>query len=245
MNSKKEQKANTEIRLNKYIASCGICSRRKADEHIANGSVKVNGKVIKELGFKVTTQDNVSVNNQKIQSDYKVYVLLNKPKDTVTTTHDPQNRKTVMDYVSLEKDVRIFPVGRLDRNTTGVLLLTNDGNLSYSLPHPSKQIKKTYQAQLDKPLSPEDLQELMSGVMVDDEKCFFDSIHILEGSLLKKVEVVLHSGKYHIVKRMFESINYKVRYLDRISFAGIGKSKLKRGDWRYLTPYEIEKLKTR
>ena len=125
------------------------------------------------------------------------------------------------------------------------MLLTNDGNLSYSLTHPSKQIKKTYQAQLDKPLSPEDLQELMSGVMVDDEKCFFDSIHILEGSLLKKVEVVLHSGKYHIVKRMFESINYKVRYLDRISFAGIGKSKLKRGDWRYLTPYEIEKLKTR
>ncbi|MBL6962483.1 MAG: rRNA pseudouridine synthase [Bacteroidetes bacterium] len=244
MKSKKESEIINEIRLNKYIASCGICSRRKADELITNGLVKVNGKVIKELGYKVVPMDNVSVNNKKIRAENKVYLVLNKPKDTVTTTKDPQNRKTVLQCINLNSDLRIFPVGRLDRNTTGVLLLTNDGDFSYSLTHPSKNVIKTYLVHLDKSISATDLEKLISGVLIDHEKHFFDSIDILEGSSFKKIVVHLHSGKYHIVKKMFETINYKVVHLDRIVFAGITKSGLKRGEWRYLSLKEINNLFT-
>jgi 23S rRNA pseudouridine2605 synthase len=230
------------IRLNKYIASCGFCSRRKADEFISKALVKVNGKVIKDLGFKVNSNDAITINGVVLNKQEKTYILLNKPKDTVTTTKDTHNRRTVIDLIKLKSDVRIFPVGRLDRNTTGVLLLTNDGDLAYKLTHPSKNIHKVYLAHLDKAITKNDVISLLTGVEIDESVEKFDSVEIQENSNSTKVFVSLHSGKYHIVKRMFESLSYKVKSLDRTSFAGIQKSKLKRGEWRFLKDAELSRL---
>ena len=234
--------APEEIRLNRYISLCGVCSRRKADELISNGHVKINDKVITDMGYRVKHPDIVCVDNKIIHFEEKTYIVLNKPKDAVTTTKDPEGRKTVIDLISFKNNIRVFPVGRLDRNTTGVLILTNDGDLSYKLTHPSRNISKVYLATLDKPLKSEDVKSFLSGVKIDDELIQIDDISYQSNKEKHKVFISIHSGQYHVVKRIFESINYKVKNLDRITFAGIGKTNLKRGEWRFLTKQEVDKL---
>jgi 23S rRNA pseudouridine2605 synthase len=229
------------VRLNKFIADSGLCSRRKADEHILLGEVRVNGKVIKELGTKVKLSDNVSVNGDPVSYYTKnIYILLNKPKDAITTTSDELGRKTVMDIVKRRE--RIFPVGRLDRNTTGVLILTNDGELANRLTHPSYQIEKLYKATLDKKLNFEHAKKLSEGVELEDGKtapCFI----FIEPTDNTKITIVLKEGKYREIRRMFEHFGYIVKKLDRKEFAGLTNSGLKRGEYRFLTTNEINKLK--
>ena len=245
-------KPNTDekIRLNKFIANSGYCSRRKADELIEFGQVKVNGKVIKELGYVLENiNSNVYVDGKKISvsdiNDNKsIYILLNKPADVITTASDEKGRKTVIDLLKPKVSARVFPVGRLDRKTTGVLLLTNDGDLTYQLTHPSFNVPKEYRVQVDKDIEQEDYDKLLSGIIIQEEKIKFDEININPLDFREAV-VVIHSGKYHIVRLMFAELGYDVRKLDRISFAGIKKGKLSRAEWRYLTPREIFMLKTK
>lgn len=229
------------IRLNKFIADSGLCSRRKADEYINSGSVKINGKVVKELGTKVKPSDDVTVNGDPISYYNKnVYILLNKPKDAITTTSDELGRKTVMDIVKRRE--RIFPVGRLDRNTTGVLLLTNDGELANRLTHPSYQIEKLYKATLDKKLNFEHAKHIANGVELEDGKtapCFV----FIEPTDNTKLTIVIKEGKYREIRRMFEHFGYSVKKLDRKEFAGITNSGMKRGEYRFLTTKEINDLK--
>ena len=231
------------IRLNKYLANAGVCSRREADEFIAAGVVKVNGEIVTELGTKVKRSDVVHFHDQQISIEKKVYVLLNKPKDYVTTSDDPQNRKTVMDLVKDACRERIYPVGRLDRNTTGVLLLTNDGGLASKLTHPQYLKKKVYHVWLDKNVTAADMRLIADGVTLDDGEIRADAIEYASETDRKQVGIEIHSGRNRIVRRIFESLGYKVLKLDRVFFAGLTKKNVRRGDWRFLTEQEVNMLR--
>ena len=234
---------NEPLRLNKFLANAGICSRREADEFIQAGVVTVNGEVVTELGTKVLRTDEVKFHDQPVTIEKKVYVLLNKPKDYVTTSDDPQQRKTVMDLVKNACPERIYPVGRLDRNTTGVLLLTNDGDLASKLTHPKYLKKKIYHVYLDKNVTAHDLQQIAEGIQLEDGEIKADDVQYAHPTDKKQVGIEIHSGKNRIVRRIFESLGYRVQKLDRVQFAGLTKKNLKRGDWRYLTEEEVDRLR--
>ena len=234
---------NEPIRLNKYLANAGVCSRREADEFIQSGVVTVNGVVATELGMKVKRSDEVKFHDQPVTLEKKVYVLLNKPKDYVTTSDDPQQRKTVMDLVKDACPERIYPVGRLDRNTTGVLLLTNDGDLASKLTHPKFLKKKVYHVFLDKNVSEEDLQKIAEGIELEDGEVHADAIEYADDRDKSQVGIEIHSGRNRIVRRIFEKLGYRVVKLDRAQFAGLTKKNLRRGDWRFLTEKEVEMLR--
>ena len=234
---------NEELRLNKYLANAGVCSRREADEYIQAGNVKVNGEVVTELGTKVTRKDTILFNDQPICLERKIYVLLNKPKDTVTTSDDPQGRQTVMDLVRNASQERIYPVGRLDRNTTGVLLLTNDGDLASKLTHPKFVKKKIYHVWLDKDVNPEDLAKISAGIELEDGPIHADAIAYANEKDKNQIGIEIHSGKNRIVRRIFEFLGYRVTKLDRVYFAGLTKKNLPRGRWRHLTQQEVNMLK--
>ena len=231
------------IRLNKFIANSGVCSRREADDLIAAGAVLVNGTPVTTLGTKVTINDRVEVNRQEVKPESKVYVLLNKPRNCVTTSDDPQERMTVVNLVRSAAKERIYPVGRLDRNTTGVLLLTNDGELAAKLVHPSFEKKKIYHAWLDKEVSPEDMQKLADGIELEDGEMHADAISYVTDDDHTQVGIEIHSGRNRIVRRLFEALGYRVVKLDRVYFAGLTKKNLGRGKWRYLTQEEVDNLK--
>ncbi|MCH5177704.1 MAG: rRNA pseudouridine synthase [Prevotellaceae bacterium] len=230
------------LRLNKYLANAGVCSRREADQFIEAGVVKVNGEVVTELGTKVLRTDTVHFHDQLVSMEKKVYVLLNKPKDYVTTSDDPQQRKTVMDLVKNCCRERIYPVGRLDRNTTGVLLLTNDGDLASKLTHPKYLKKKIYHVFLDKNCTAADLRQIADGITLEDGEVHADAISFASDTDKKQVGIEIHSGKNRIVRRIFESLGYRVLKLDRVMFCGLTKKGLKRGDWRFLTEQEVAML---
>ena len=234
---------NEPIRLNKYLANAGVCSRREADEFIQAGVVTVNGEVVTELGTKVMRTDEVKFHDQPVTLEKKVYVLLNKPKDYVTTSDDPQQRKTVMDLVQNVCLERIYPVGRLDRNTTGVLLLTNDGDLASKLTHPKFLKKKVYHVYLDKNVTAHDMQQIATGIQLEDGEIKADAIEYASDTDKSQVGIEIHSGKNRIVRRIFESLGYRVVKLDRVQFAGLTKKNLRRGDWRFLTEKEVEMLR--
>ena len=234
---------NEPLRLNKYLANAGVCSRREADEFIQAGVVTVNGQIVTELGTKVLRTDEVRFHDQPVTIEKKVYVLLNKPKDYVTTSDDPQQRKTVMDLVKNACPERIYPVGRLDRNTTGVLLLTNDGDMASKLTHPKYLKKKIYHVFLDKACSAHDIQQIAEGIQLEDGEIKADDVQYAHPTDKKQVGIEIHSGKNRIVRRIFESLGYKVLKLDRVQFAGLTKKNLKRGDWRYLTEEEVDRLR--
>lgn len=231
------------VRLNKYLANAGICSRREADEFIQAGVVSVNGQVVTELGTKVLRTDDIRFHDQKVSMEKKVYVLLNKPKDCVTTSDDPQQRKTVMDLVKNACPERIYPVGRLDRNTTGVLLLTNDGDLVSKLTHPKFLKKKIYHVFLDKKVTAHDMQQIATGITLEDGEVHADAIEYASATDKSQVGIEIHSGKNRIVRRIFESLGYRVVKLDRVLFAGLTKKNLRRGDWRFLTEKEVDMLR--
>lgn len=234
---------NEPLRLNKYLANAGVCSRREADEFIQAGAVKVNGEVVTELGTKVKRADQVMFHDQPIKLEHKIYVLLNKPKNCVTTADDPQERLTVMDLVKNACRERIFPVGRLDRNTTGVLLLTNDGDLASKLTHPKFLKKKIYHVWLDKSVAIADMQKMAEGVELEDGEIHADAISYVTDTDKDQVGIEIHSGRNRIVRRMFESLGYHVTRLDRVYFAGLTKKNLKRGQWRYLSDKEVAMLR--
>ena len=234
---------NEPIRLNKFLANAGVCSRREADEFITAGVVSVNGEVVTELGTKIKRGDEVKFHDQTVSIERKIYVLLNKPKDTVTTSDDPQARRTVMDLVKGACDERIYPVGRLDRNTTGVLLLTNDGDLASKLTHPKYLKKKIYHVHLDKNLTKADMEQIVAGIQLDDGEIQADAISYTDDFKKDEVGIEIHSGKNRIVRRIFESLGYKVVKLDRVFFAGLTKKGLRRGEWRYLTEQEVNFLR--
>ena len=234
---------NEPVRLNKFLANAGVCSRREADEFIQAGVVTVNGEIVTELGTKVLRTDEVKFHEQPVTIAKKVYVLLNKPKDYVTTSDDPQQRKTVMDLVKGACPERIYPVGRLDRNTTGVLLLTNDGDMASKLTHPKFLKKKIYHVYLDKNVTARDLQQIAEGIVLEDGEIKADAVEYADPVDKKQVGIEIHSGKNRIVRRIFESLGYKVTKLDRVQFAGLTKKNLRRGDWRYLTEEEVDRLR--
>ena len=234
---------NEPIRLNKFLANAGICSRREADEFIIAGVVSVNGEVVTELGTKIKRTDEVKFHDEPVSIERKTYILLNKPKDCVTTSDDPQERKTVMDFVKGACKERIYPVGRLDRNTTGVLLLTNDGDLASKLTHPKYLKKKIYHVYCDKNVTKADLDQIAAGVTLDDGEIHADAISYASETDKSQVGIEIHSGKNRIVRRIFESLGYKVIKLDRVYFAGLTKKGLRRGDWRYLTEQEVNMLR--
>jgi len=231
------------VRLNKFLANAGVCSRREADEFIQAGVVTVNGNVVTELGTKVLRTDDIKFHDQPVALEKKVYVLLNKPKDHVTTSDDPQQRKTVMDLVKNACRERIYPVGRLDRNTTGVLLLTNDGDLASKLTHPKFLKKKVYHVYIDKNVTAHDIQQIRDGIVLDDGEIKADAVEYADPVDKKQIGIEIHSGKNRIVRRIFESLGYKVTKLDRVLFAGLTKKNLRRGDWRYLTEEEVDRLR--
>ena len=233
------------IRLNRFIANSGICSRREADELIEAGVITVNGQVVTELGTRITADDDIRYNGERMKSEKLVYLILNKPKDYITTTDDPQERKTVMELVKSAGKERIYPVGRLDRNTTGLLMLTNDGEMTRKLTHPSSNIFKVYHVELDKPLKKEDMNAISEGVELEDGFIKVDEIAYDAGGAGDKtmVGVEIHSGKNRIVRRLFEHFEYNVVKLDRVIFAGLTKKDLARGRWRFLTEDEINMLK--
>ena len=231
------------LRLNKFLANAGVCSRREADEFIQAGLVTVNGEVVTELGTKILRTDEVKFHDAPVTLEKKVYVLLNKPKDYVTTSDDPQQRKTVMDLVKDVCPERIYPVGRLDRNTTGVLLLTNDGDLASKLTHPKFLKKKVYHVHLDKNLTSHDMDQIREGITLDDGEIKADAIEYADDRDKSQVGIEIHSGKNRIVRRIFESLGYRVTKLDRVQFAGLTKKNLRRGDWRFLTEKEVDMLR--
>jgi len=231
-----------EMRLNKYIAKSGLCSRREADEHIKNGLITVNGKLVTELGTKVSPNAIVKYDGSVLKSEKNVYLLLNKPKDFITTLSDKHERKTVVDLVKNACEERIYPVGRLDRNTTGVLLFTNDGELTKQLTHPKYNKKKIYHVTLDKDLTKNDLDKIAEGLTLDDGFIKVDEISYIDDDK-KQIGVEIHSGKNRIVRRIFNSVNYNVKKLDRVYFSGLTKKGIKRGKWRFLTEKEIFMLK--
>lgn len=231
---------NELIRLNKFISNAGVCGRREADELIKKGTIKVNGVLITELGFKVTSKDTVEYKDKRITEANHVYILLNKPKDTITTTSDPENRVTVMDLVKKATEQRIFPIGRLDRNTTGVILLTNDGDFAQKLSHPSSEIRKIYYAVLDKPLEKDDFDKLLEGVTLEDGPMKVDEIAYVDAVDKTMIGVQIHSGKNRVVHRLFENLGYKVKKLDRVVYGSLDKGGLRRGKWRFLRYDEVQ-----
>ena len=232
-----------KIRLNKYIAHAGICSRRQADNYISSGSIKVNNKIITKLGFKVSSSDVIHFDGVLIKSEKPTYILLNKPKGFITTTKDERGRKTVMDLISKASKNRLYPVGRLDRKTTGLLLLTNDGELSKKLTHPSSEIKKLYHVVLDKAINKNDFLKIKEGINLKDGFIKPDELNYVNGESKNEIGISLHSGKNRIVRRIFEFLNYNVVKLDRVIFAGLTKKNLPRGNWRALNKNEINFLK--
>ncbi len=241
----KEDNINPDepIRLNKFLSNAGACSRREADTFIQAGVVKVNGQVVTELGVKVKRTDEVFFHDQPVRLEKKVYILLNKPKDYVTTVDDPQQRKTVMDIVRGACTERIYPVGRLDRNTTGVLLLTNDGELASKLTHPQFRKKKVYHVTLDKNVTAADMHKLAEGVELEDGPIRADAVEYASPTDKKQVGIEIHSGRNRIVRRMFEALGYYVTRLDRVQFCGLTKRNVRRGDWRFLTEREVDMLR--
>ncbi len=240
----KKESVDGEMPLNKYLAHCGVCSRRDAVELIKTGKVKVNGKLITEPGHKVTDKDDVNFNGKRVYVQKElVYILLNKPKDYITTSEDPQGRKTIMDLMKGVTTQRIYPVGRLDRNTTGVLLLTNDGELTQKLSHPSFQVKKVYEVTLDRPLEKSDFEQLLKGVVLEDGFVAPDALGYVDPKNKKVVGIEIHSGRNRIVRRMFEFLGYDVKGLDRVLFANLTKKNVDRGKWRYLNEKEVRLLK--
>lgn len=245
MKPKKEiSSEQEEMRLNKYLAHSGICSRRKADEYIAEGEVKVNGKVVLEMGYKVKPTDKVTFKNAKVEIRKNlVYILLNKPKDYITSTSDERGRKTVMELIKTATTQRVYPVGRLDRKTTGLLLFTNDGELSQKLTHPSYEAKKIYYVCLNKPVEPEHLAEISKGITLEDGFAKPDLVDYVEGGNGTEIGIEIHIGKNRIVRRIFEHFGYDVVSLDRTYYSGLTKKNLSRGKWRYLTAKEVLMLK--
>lgn len=231
------------VRLNKYLANAGICSRREADDYIQAGLITVNGNVVTELGTKVTHSDDIRFNGERVNPERKVYVLLNKPKDCVTTVDDPQERRTVLDCLKGVGKERIYPVGRLDRNTTGVLLLTNDGDMASRLTHPKFMKKKIYHVTCDKNVAMSDMDLLVSGIELEDGPVYADEVSYVNDADRSQIGIEIHSGKNRIVRRMMEHLGYHVVKLDRVLFAGLTKKNLKRGDWRYLTEKEVSMLR--
>src|SRR5688500_8242262 len=240
----RQQPAEHEMPLNKFIAHCGVCSRRDAADLVKQGKVKVNDAVLTEPGHKVTAKDDIRINGKKILLEKNlVYILLNKPKDFITTTEDPQGRNTVLDLTRRATNARVYTVGRLDRNTSGILLLTNDGELSQKLTHPSNEIKKIYAVTLDKPLQKKDFDQVLQGVKLEDGIAKADALAFTDNKDRSQVGMELHSGRNRIVRRIFESLGYDVKNLDRVSFAGLTKKNVERGKWRFLTEKEIRDLK--
>lgn len=236
--------ADDSIRLNKYIANAGVCSRREADMLIKNGAITVNGQIVTEMGVKVKPGDVVMYGNEKLFNEKKVYILLNKPKDYITTSDDPQERKTVLDLIRSACPERVYPVGRLDRNTTGLLLLTNDGELAKKLTHPKHGVRKLYQVQLDKAVTKADLDSIAKGVKIDDNLIVPDAVSYIDKAENKtEIGIEIHSGQNRIVRRIFEHFGYKVTKLDRVIFAGLTKKDLPRGKWRFLSEKEVGFLK--
>ncbi|MDO5615523.1 MAG: pseudouridine synthase [Cruoricaptor ignavus] len=231
------------IRLNKYIANSGICSRREADELIKQGLVEVNGKVVVEMGYQVQKTDRVVFDGQGITPEKPVYVLLNKPKGYISTTKDEKARKTVMDLVANASPYRLFPVGRLDRSTTGVILLTNDGHLTKKLTHPSFNMRKIYHVTLDRKLSIEDLRAIGEGIRLEEGVAEVDSISYIEGKPKNEIGIEIHIGWNRVIRRIFQRLGYEVESLDRVMFAGLTKKNIKRGHWRILTELEVNNLK--
>jgi 23S rRNA pseudouridine2605 synthase len=238
----KRKDESPEIRLNRYISNAGICSRREADDLIASGQITVNGKTVTEMGYKVMPTDVVKYGKKSLNPEKLVYILINKPKDYITTTEDPEDRKTVLDLILGACSERVYPVGRLDRNTTGLLLLTNDGELAVKLTHPSGGIKKIYQAELDRPITTEDFEKLQAGLELEDGFIRPDEVGIVTADAMV-VGIEIHSGKNRIVRRIFEHLGYEVQKLDRTVFAGLNKKELPRGKWRFLSEKEVIKLK--
>ncbi|AUC86245.1 pseudouridine synthase [Polaribacter sp. ALD11] len=230
------------IRLNKYIANSGICSRREADTYIEHGSVEVNGNLVTEMGYKVQPDDVVRFDGTSITPEQKKYILLNKPKNYITTMDDDRGRKTVMELISNASKERIYPVGRLDRNTTGLLLFTNDGDLAKKLTHPKHDVRKLYHASLDKKLELKDLEKLRGEVIIEGKKVFIDAISYVDGQPKSEVGIEIHSGRNRIVRKIFEHVGYKVNKLDRVIFAELTKKNLPRGRWRELTNQEVSNL---
>lgn len=231
------------IRLNKYIANSGICSRREADDLITQGLVEVNGKVVNEMGYQVQKTDRVVFDGQNITPEKPVYVLLNKPKGYISTTKDDKARKTVMDLVANASPYRVFPVGRLDRSTTGVILLTNDGHMTKKLTHPSFDAKKIYHVTLDKKLTGEDLRLIAEGIRLDEGVAVVDQISYIEGKPKNEIGIEIHIGWNRVIRRIFQRLGYEVEALDRVMFAGLTKKNIKRGHWRILTELEVNNLK--
>lgn len=239
-----EDKDTDEMPLNKFVAHAGISSRRDAADLVKSGKITVNGHIITEPGFKVTRRDDVKMQGKKISTSRNhVYILLNKPKDHITTTEDPQGRKTVMDIVKKATTERVFPIGRLDRNTTGVLLLTNDGELAQKLSHPSYEVRKIYEVTLDKPLVKKDFDELLNGLTLEDGFIAPDSLAYADVRDNSVIGIEIHSGKNRIVRRMFEKLGYDVRNLDRVMYANLTKKNVERGKWRFLQEKEVRLLK--
>jgi 23S rRNA pseudouridine2605 synthase len=232
-----------EMRLNRFISNAGVCSRREADKYIETGLVTINGKIVTELGTKVLPGDEVRFDGKRLFPEKKVYLLLNKPKGFVTTTEDPNAEKTVMDLVKDACPERIYPVGRLDKNTTGLLLFTNDGELSKRLTHPSFESKKIYQVTLDNPLTKNDLQQIADGIELEDGPIAADQISYIDPEEKTEIGIEIHSGRNRIVRRIFEHLGYNVRKLDRVFYAGLTKKDLPRGKWRILSPKEVGFLK--
>lgn len=232
-----------ELRLNKFISNSGICARRKADNYIREGRVTVNGEVVTEMGYKVKKTDEIRFDGKLVIPERKIYVLLNKPKDYITTVEDDKSRKTVMDLVRHATRSRIYPVGRLDRNTTGLLLLTNDGELAQNLTHPSSKASKIYRVELDKEVEWEHLKAINDGVELEDGKADVIAAEYSSSGDKRVIGIELHIGKNRIVRRLFEHFEYRVTKLDRVWFAGLTKKNLQRGKWRYLTPKEVAMLK--
>ncbi|WP_199912676.1 pseudouridine synthase [Muricauda brasiliensis] len=232
-----------EIRLNRYIANAGICSRREADTYIAAGNVTVNGKAVTEMGYKIKRSDDVRFDGKRLSLEKKEYVLLNKPKNFITTTSDEKGRRTVMELISSASNNRLLPVGRLDRNTTGLLLFTNDGDLTKKLTHPKHNIRKIYHVHLDNNLSLGDLHKIEAGLELEDGPITVDSVSYIQGAPKREVGVEIHSGRNRIVRRIFEHLGYNVTKLDRVIFAGLTKKDLPRGHWRHLTEQEVVNLR--
>ena len=230
------------IRLNKYVANAGVCSRREADTYIAAGNVTVNGKTVTEMGFKVNRTDEVRFDGRLLNPEKKEYILLNKPKNFITTTRDEKGRRTVMELISNASNARLVPVGRLDRNTTGLLLFTNDGDLAKKLTHPRYGIRKIYHVELNKNLKADDLHKIQEGLMLEDGLIKVDDISYLNNAPKKEVGIEIHSGRNRIVRRIFEHLGYDVIKLDRVIFAGLTKKDLPRGHWRHLTQQEVINL---
>jgi len=241
--AKGKQNALPEIRLNRFIANSGVCSRRDADEHIKNGFISVNGRVVTDMGVRVTIADDIRFKNKKLSAEKKVYILMNKPKDYVTTVEDPHAEKTVLDLIGEECPERVYPVGRLDKATTGVLLLTNDGELAGKLTHPKYKRKKIYHVFLDNPVTKNDLFKITEGIELDGVTVVADAVSYADPDDKTQIGIELHSGQNRVIRRMFETLGYKVKKLDRVYFAGLTKKNVQRGKWRFLNDKEISMLK--